>query len=73
MFKSKIKKVIITIVFVIINISISFTITNLLGVPNTIILKSYSVIYHDITWEVILFMSLLIIESFIYEHYHKQS
>lgn len=71
MFKSKIKKVIITIVFVIINISISFTITNLLGVPNTIILKSYSVIYHDITWEVILFMSLLIIESFIYEHYHK--
>ena len=71
MFKSKTKKLLITIICVLINIFISFTITNLLGISNTIVIKSYCIVYHDITWEVIIFMLLLLIEAFVYEHYNK--
>lgn len=49
-----------------INIIISFSITNLLGISNIVVFKTVSAMYGDITWEVIIFLGLLAIEVLIY-------
>lgn len=67
MSKSEIKELIAIIIFSIINTFIAFTITNLLGISNTIVFRTFSAIYGDITWEVIIFMGLSLIEAIIYE------
>lgn len=67
MSKSEIKELSFMIVFCIINSIIAFVITGALGITNTIIIKSFSTIYGDITWEVVIFMGLLLIESIIYD------
>ena len=64
----KFKKIIIIFIFILFNLILTFTLTNLLGIYNIIILKSYCFVYHDITWEFIIFMMLSLIESFIYEY-----
>lgn len=55
-----------------INIIISFVITSVLGITNIVLLKSYSAIYSDITWEVLIFFALSIISASIYELYSKK-
>lgn len=55
-----------------INIVLSFFITTLFGISNTILLKSCSAIYGDITWEVIIFFTFSIIGASIYENYMKK-
>lgn len=67
MSKLEIKELSFMIVFCIINSIIAFVITGALGITNTIIIKSFSTIYGDITWEVVIFMGLLLIESIIYD------
>ena len=67
MSKSEIKELSFMIVFCIINSIIAFVITTALGITNTIIIKSFSTIYGDITWEVVIFMGLMLIESLIYD------
>lgn len=71
MTKTEIKELIAIIFIGLINILISFTITALLGISNTVVIKTFSVMYGDITWEVIIFMSLSIILASIYEYLIK--
>lgn len=67
--KSKLKGIVAIILFFFIDIFIAFSLTNLLGVSDIIIFKSYSAIYNNITWKTILFMLLFLIEAFIYEYF----
>lgn len=71
MFKSELKELLVVVIFSIINIALSFIITNLLGITNTIIIKTFSAIYGDITWEVIIFMGLSLAFGFIIEYSSK--
>ena len=49
-----------------------YDITNMLGIVNVVVLKSMSILYGEITWEVIIVMSLSLIESIIYEIKHNK-
>lgn len=73
MSKSEIKELSFMIVFCIINSIIAFVITGALGITNTIIIKSLSVIYGCITWEVVIFMVLMLIESIIYDGFFSDN
>ena len=66
------KEFIAILIFYLINIIIAFYITNMLGIVNVIVLKSMSILYGEITWEVIIVMSLSLIESIIYEIKHNK-
>lgn len=68
MSKSELKEIIGVVIFGTINTFIAFAITNFLGISNTIILRTFSVIYSDITWDVVIFLGLSLIEAIIYEH-----
>lgn len=65
----QIKETVLFVVLVAINMIISVIITNLLGIYNTIIIKTFSLIYGDITWEVIIFFGLALIEISVYSLY----
>ena len=71
MIKKK-KEFIAILIFYLINIIIAFYITNMLGIVNVVVLKSMSILYGEITWEVIIVMSLSLIESIIYEIKHNK-
>ena len=71
MIKNK-KEFIGILIFYLINIIIAFYITNMLGIVNVVVLKSMSILYGEITWEVIIVMSLSLIESIIYEIKHNK-
>lgn len=71
MSKSEVKELIIMLIFSILNAIIAFAITGLFGITNTVIIKSFSLIYGDITWEVIIFMSLMFIEALIYDGFYS--
>lgn len=71
MIKNK-KEFIAILIFYLINIIIAFYITNMLGIVNVVVLKSMSTLYGEITWEVIIVMSLSLIESIIYEIKHNK-
>ena len=71
MIKNK-KEFIAILIFYLINIIIAFYITNKLGIVNVVVLKSMSILYGEITWEVIIVMSLSLIESIIYEIKHNK-
>ena len=49
------------------NIIIAFLITNILGISNTIIINSMSMMYNHITIEVIIILFLTLLEISIYE------
>ena len=70
---SKVKEVFLIITFAIINIFLAFTITNLLGISNIIVLKTFSAMYGDITWEVIIFFIFSIVEAIIHECFKKRN
>lgn len=66
MSKIESKEVTGVVIFGIINTLVAFAITNFLGIYNTIILRTFSAIYGDITWEAIIFMGLSLLEALIY-------
>ena len=72
MSKSDLKEIIGVVIVGIINTIIACTITNFLGIYNTIILKTFSLMYGDITWEVVIFMGLSLIEAILYEYNNKE-
>lgn len=69
---SKVREIFVIIIFAITNILISFLITNLFGISNTVVFRTYSAISGEITWEVIIFFALSLIEAIIYEIYKKK-
>ncbi len=68
MYKSELKEIIGVVIFGAINTFIAFAITNFLGIYNTIILRTFTVMYGDITWEVVIFMGLSLVEAIIYKY-----
>lgn len=68
MSKKEIKQLIIIIIIGFINIEIAFSITSLCGITNTIIIKTFTVINNEITWEVIIFWILSLIEASGYKY-----
>lgn len=68
MSKDKIKELIGVIIFAIINISVAYLITVNLGIANTVVIRTFSALYSEITWEVIIFLGLSLIEAIIYEY-----
>lgn len=71
MSKLELKELIIIMILSLINIIIAFKITNLLGITNIIIIRTFSVMYGNITWEVVIFLGLLFIESIFLHNYNK--
>lgn len=63
----EIKQLLFIVLFIIINLVVSFSITNLLGIFNTVIYRSVISMISDITYEMVIFMGLVFIESGIYE------
>lgn len=68
---SKVKEIFVVIIVAIINIIIAFSITNLLGISNIVLFRTYTAMSGDITWEVIIFLILSLIEAIIYDIYKK--
>lgn len=67
MSKHEVKELIVFIIFSVLNTIIAFSITSFLGISNTIVFRTFTAMYGDITWEVIIFMGLSFIEAIIYE------
>lgn len=65
----QVKEMVLFVALVAINMIISVIITNLLGIYNTIIIRTFSLTYGDITWEVIIFFGLSLIEISVYSLY----
>lgn len=68
MTKNEVKELIGIIVFSIINITIAYIITEMLGIQNVILYQSIATaMQYTITYEILIFFALSFIESFIYE------
>ena len=67
--KNEIKELFIIIFLGLINIIISFSITDILGISNIIVIRTYSMIMGNMTWECIIFLLLYIFEGLSYEIY----
>ena len=72
MSKIELKELIGIILFGTINTFVACLITIYLGIYKTVIIKSYSLVYGDITWEVVIFFALSFIESVIYEYFNNK-
>lgn len=68
MSKNKRKELIGVIIFSALNILVAYLITVKLGIENTVVIRTFSALYSDITWEVIIFLGLSLIEAIIYEY-----
>ena len=69
---SKVREIFAIIIFGIINTIIAFSITSLLGVSNIVLFRTYTATFGDMTWEVIIFLALSLVEASIYELYSKK-
>ncbi len=67
MSNTKIKQLLFIILFVTINLVISFSITYSLGITNTVIYRSVTSMISEVTYEMVIFMLLALIESSICE------
>lgn len=67
MSNTKIKQLLFIILFVTINLVISFSITYSLGITNTVIYRSITSMISEVTYEMVIFILLAFIESSIYE------
>lgn len=67
--KNEIKEIIIIIFLGLINLIISFSITNALGISNIIVIRTYSAIVGNMTWECIIFLLLYLFEGLFNEIY----
>ena len=68
MSKNKRKELIGVIIFSALNILVAYLITVKLWIENTVVIRTFSALYSDITWEVIIFLGLSLIEAIIYEY-----
>lgn len=71
MSKKEIKDLLIFIIFSIINISIAYMITSYFGIQNIIIYQSLTAMQYTITYEVIIFFVLTIVEATIYHYKYE--
>lgn len=62
-------ELVLMLVLVLINTVMTFSITNSLGISNTIAIQTVSVIWGDIPWDAIVFMLLFSAEALIYQCY----
>ena len=69
MSKGEIKQSIAILLLGILNIIICFFISNFFGFSNVLFFHSFSVLYGDITWEVVIFLVLSLLEAIIYGFY----
>ena len=69
---SKVRETFVIIILGIINTIIAFSISNLLGVSNVVVFRTYTATFGDMTWEVIIFLALSLVEASIYEFYSKK-
>lgn len=67
--KKSFKELFSILFFSILNIIIAFTITKILGISNIILLKTYMLTFGNVTFEVIIFLFLSLIEIILYELY----
>ncbi len=67
MSNTEIKQFLFIILFITINLVISFSITYFFGITNTVIYRSVTSMISEVTYEMLIFMSLALIESSIYE------
>ena len=70
MSKSEKKELLVMFLCCILNTVIAFTITGLCGNTNTVIMTS--LIYGDITVEIIIFMSLMLVEALFYDYFFSE-
>ncbi len=68
----KIKEVVGIVIFSILNILVAYTITGKLGIQNIILFQSLTTMTYVITYEVIIWFVLSLIESSIYEMTQKK-
>lgn len=71
MSKKEIKDLLIFIIFSIINISIAYMITSYFGIQNIILYQSFTAMQYTITYEVIIFFVLSIVEVTIYHYKYE--
>ena len=71
MSKKEIKDLLIFIIFSIINISIAYMITSYFGIQNIIIYQSLTAMQYTITYEVIIFFVLSLVEATIYHYKYE--
>lgn len=71
MSKKEIKDLIIFIIFSIINISIAYIITSYFGIQNIILYRSLTAMQYTITYEVIIFFVLSLVEATIYHYKYE--
>lgn len=69
MSKTEFKELVKIVLFSVINLVISFSITNFFGISNIVIHRSFTALYGDITWEVVIFLFLSLIEVLVYALY----
>ena len=67
MSNTEIKQFLFIILFITINLVISFSITYFFGITNTVIYHSVTSMISEVTYEMLIFISLALIESSIYE------
>ena len=67
MSNTEIKQFLFIILFITINLVISFSITYFFGINNTVIYRTVTSMISEVTYEMLIFMSLALIESSIYE------
>lgn len=60
------KDITLYIIFSLLNLVIAYLITSFLGIKNIIIVKTYSVMFGNITTEVIIWLALILMEGYIY-------
>lgn len=66
------KELILFIVISIKNIFISSIFTALFGIYNTVILRTMTFTFGDITWEVVIFLGLTLLDCILYEFLNKK-
>ena len=71
MSKKEIKDLLIFIIFSIINISIAYMITSYFGIQNIILYQSLTAMQYTITYEVIIFFVLSLVEATIYHYKYE--
>ena len=71
MSKKEIKDLLIFIIFSIINISIAYMITSYFGIQNIILYQSCTAMQYTITYEVIIFFVLSLVEATIYHYKYE--
>ena len=71
MSKKEIKDLLIFIIFSIINISLAYMITSYFGIQNIILYQSLTAMQYTITYEIIIFFVLSLVEATVYHYKYE--